>query len=291
MFAALLLPLLFLSPQLRADESLFGYLYTTDSLPGGHWEYEQYHTLRSGKARGSYYSLDLRNEIEYGVTDRFSASLYLNSSFLQAHNAYDAEDPSIDLPDQNSFGINGVSVELKYRVLSPYLDPIGLSFLVEPEIGIREAQTGADIIERAIELRLILQKNFVDDTLVLAGNLMLEPEWEIAEGESLRELWAELTFGLSYRIVPKWWLGLEFRNHREFPNMDFGQQEHSAFFAGPTIHYGVERWWFTLTILPQIYGHPQVLGTGSDGNEISDSFRHLGQHEKIEARLKFGLNF
>jgi hypothetical protein len=275
----------------RADEALFGYLYTTDSLPAGHWEYEQIQTLREGKARGSYTSLDLRNELEYGVTDRFSASLYLNSSYIYTKNVYDPEDVSQNLPDQNDFGINGVSVELKYRLLSPYLDPVGFSIYAEPEIEIRDAQAGASEIERAIELRAILQKNFLDDTLIAAGNLMLEPEWELADGARARELWAELTFGVSYRFMPNWYVGLEFRNHREFPDMDLGQQEHSAFFVGPNVHYGSEKWWATLTFLPQIYGHPQDLGRGGDGVEIADSRLHLGQHEVFETRLKFGINF
>ena len=58
----------------RADESYFGYIYTTDLLPQGKWEYEQLNTFRTGKARGSYSALDFRNEFEYGVTNNFSAS-------------------------------------------------------------------------------------------------------------------------------------------------------------------------------------------------------------------------
>jgi hypothetical protein len=291
LIASALLLLGLLIPLAKADEALFGYIYTTDSIPAGHWEYEQIHTVRHGKARGVYGAVDLRNEIEYGVTDRFSAAVYLNSSFLRTAHAYDAEDPSIDLADRSDFGINGVSFEFKYRLLSPYLDPVGLSLYAEPEMGIRDAKTGENVIERAIEFRVILQKNFLDDTLVVASNLMLEPEWERAGEENLRELFAELTLGASYRFLPKWWVGVELRNHREFPDMDFGKQEHSAFFLGPSVHYGVEKWWATVTVLPQVYGHPRALGTGSDGQEISDSFRHLAQHEKLEARLKIGINF
>src|SRR5665213_54703 len=150
----------------HADEAFFGYLYTTDSLPKGQWEYEQTQTWRSGKARGIYNAIDLRNEIEYGVTDKFSASLYLNSSYLYMVNGYSAENPSINVGDKNTFGINGTTVELKYRVLSPYTDPLGLSLYMEPEMGIRHAMDGLDVIERAIEFRLIVQKNFFQDYLM-----------------------------------------------------------------------------------------------------------------------------
>jgi hypothetical protein len=73
--------------------------------------------------------------------------------------------------------------------------------------------------------------------------------------------------------------------------MELGDQEHSAFFLGPNIHYGVEKWWVTFTILPQIYGEPTNLGIGANGAPITDPVLHLGQHERLEARLKFGVNF
>src|SRR4051794_7477848 len=143
-----------------ASEAFFGYLYTTETTPGGQWEYEQTQTLRSGKARGTYNAVDLRNEFEYGVTGNFQVALYINSSYLNSTNQYDPEDVSADLPNHNAFNVNGVSVEMLYRVLSPYKDPIGLAFYLEPEVAIRDRMTGEDKIERSLEGRLILQKNF-----------------------------------------------------------------------------------------------------------------------------------
>src|SRR5205814_8354151 len=80
-----------------ADETPFGYIYPTDLLPKGHWEYEQWHTLRSGKINGSYQSLDLRNEVEYGSTAKFQAASYLNSSYLYTHDVVNPDDPTTNL--------------------------------------------------------------------------------------------------------------------------------------------------------------------------------------------------
>src|SRR5579863_2446279 len=80
-----------------ADESLFGYLYTTDTMPQGHWEYEQWNTLRTGKEQGNYWSFDLRNEFEYGVTNDFSAAFYINSSYIFTDNVYNPENVSMNL--------------------------------------------------------------------------------------------------------------------------------------------------------------------------------------------------
>jgi len=276
----------------RADEALFGYVYTTDPLPKGHWEYEQWNTLRTGKAQGYYTAFDLRNELEYGFTENFTAAFYLNSSYLNMKGVPDPEDTTQLLHDRGSFDVNGASLEMRYRVLNPYKHPICLSLYLEPEVSLRDKQEGTpDKTERAIEFKLIAQKNFFEDRLVLAANATLEPEWEREDGRPEKELATEYTAGASYRFARGWAAGLEVRNHREFPNQDFSREEHSAWFLGPNLHYGTKNWWATFTLLPQIAGHPRALGLDANGGEVRDASRHLGQHEKLEARLRFGINF
>jgi hypothetical protein len=77
----------------------------------------------------------------------------------------------------------------------------------------------------------------------------------------------------------------------EWVDMNMANQEHSAYFLGPSFHYGSENFWAHLTILPQIWGWPRDLGQGPDGREISSTYAHLGQHEKVEVRFKFGIPF
>src|SRR4051812_29998822 len=149
--------------QVHADETPFGYIYTADSIPKGTWEFEQWNTVRTGKAGGSYTSLDLKSEFEHGFTDQFLASLYINSSYLYTKDVPDAGDPVQNLENRNEFQVNGVSLELKYQVLSPYKDAMGLAVYMEPELGVRNPRTGDDTIERAIEFKAILQKNFLED--------------------------------------------------------------------------------------------------------------------------------
>lgn len=273
----------------HASEGMFGYTYTAETTPAGQWEYEQKNFLRTGKARGEYTAVDMHNEIEYGITDKMQAALYLNSSYIHSRNQYDPEDVSNDLPNHEEFNIDGVSLELMYRILSPYKDGFGLAVYAEPEIAVRDHMTGEDQIERALEMRLILQKNFMDDQLITAFNWMVEPEWEKADGLVKKELWMQLSGGFQYRIAPNWYLGLELRNHMEFINMNLQDQEHSAYFAGPVVHYGAEAYWWTLGIMPQVWGWPRNLGIGSDGQPVTSSYAHLGQHEKLEIALSFGI--
>lgn len=62
----------------RADEPLFGYIYTTDVLPQGKAEVEQWATLREGRSEGQFHVLQARTEVSYGLTNDLQVSGYLN---------------------------------------------------------------------------------------------------------------------------------------------------------------------------------------------------------------------
>jgi hypothetical protein len=275
----------------RAGENMFGYLYPAETTPAGRWEYEQWNTVRAGKARGGYTAFDLRNELETGVTDRLQLSLYLNSSYLRTRGVYDPEDASSDMKDRADFQVNGFSAEAVYRLLSPFKDGIGLAVYLEPEISARSAENGEDLPERGLEARAILQKNFLDDQLTTAANLVVEPEWEKDHGSSKRELWTEVSAGASYRVRARLSLGLELLHRAQYPGMNTGHQGLYAVYLGPNLHYGGERFWLTLTALPQVTGWPRRLGTGTDGAPVESRNFHLGQQERFELRLKLGVPF
>lgn len=263
-----------------ADENFFGYTYGSETLPKGRNEAYVWLTARTGKAEGTYRALDNYNEIEHGFTDRLQGSLYLNTS---AHHIKD----NPGLPTTSSFGFEGVRTEWKYSLTSPFKDAVGIALYVEPEYSRRFKSTGESFTELAVETKLIFQKNFRDDTIVSALNLTYEREWEKppaserAPGEEPKfegEVSLEASGGVSARIHPGWFLGLEGRLHALRAG---GEEEYRALFAGPSLHYGGRKWWFTLTVLPQISGRPH-----EDGGSL-----FLGEHEKLETRLKVGLNF
>lgn len=271
----------------HADENYFGYSYGAETLPAGGTEAYLWFTDRRGKGEGHYDAQDYKLEIEHGLTDRLQMSGYVN---FEGHHIRGLE-PDFEDVDRD-FGFKGLQASFKYNVLSPYKDGIGLAFYVEPGWSRIHKVEGEKITEYELELKAILQKNFLDDKLIWATNFTLEPEWEKekefdpvtleTETEWEKELAIELTTGLSYRIASNWFLGAEGRYHSEYPDWTNGlHREHYAFFAGPTIHYGGKKWWFTATFLPQVYGSPNEGG----------SSLHLDEHEKRELRVKIGYNF
>ena len=273
------------TPHLFADENLFGYTYGAETLPNGKWEFYNWATARLSKGKGTYRALDLAQELEYGITDRWQASLYVTERGHEIRGSAPVEDGEAEYPDRSSFEFQGLQLASKYMLLSPFKDAIGLALYGEAGWSRHFKISGQQQDEYYFEGKIILQKNFLEDALIVALNLTGEYELRRIRGdkESDSEIEAEVTGGITYRVAPNWYVGLEARMHSEFPNSDFRGWEHYAVFAGPTIHYGAKTWWATLTWLPQLTGWP-------NDPERSNNL-HLGEHERNEIRLKVGINF
>jgi opacity protein-like surface antigen len=271
----------------RADENLFGYSYGSETLPKGAWETYLWSTWRTGKGNGTYDAVDLRLELERGFTDRFQASLYLNGSYWNTYNTgpIDEGTGEYKIPNQSTFAYKGVQLALKYALLSPYKDGVGLALYLEPGYFTRNSITGQPQTEYELEPRIIVQKNFLEDRLISVLNLTGEFEWEREDSDEPfeKELKLEATAGLSYLVAPNWYVGVEGRYKAVYPNWNLGNREAWAFFAGPAIHYATRKWWFTLTVLPQISGAPNDPGRSSN--------LQLDEFERLEVRLKIGYYF
>lgn len=288
----------------RADEPLFGFVYTTDILPQGKAEVEQWLTWRRQKGAGSFNVLEGRTEFEYGVTNDFQASIYANYNYAQARqNGLDGT----TTPPESFAGYRvdpngrlsaskfvGVSLEGIWRLLSPYKDPIGLALYFEPTIG-----NGL----REFESKIIVQKNFLDDRLVLASNLTIEQEFRRLPAEAdadpdsneARARWdketdVNLGIGLTYRFASNWSFGWEFEHEREFSRLIFWNGKYAtnvAYYTGPTLHYGGESFFATLSFLQQLpWGQDYA-----DQNVMKGGINYADDFEKYRVRLKVGANF
>jgi hypothetical protein len=280
--------------------AVFAWTYTTDVASKGEVEFEQWVTARWEKEHGSYNVIDFREEFEYGVTDNFQIALYLNHHYVYANSDVPVEDPAHpanrlrgvyetggeDVRARHNpatpfddYRFESVSFEAIYRLLSPDKDPIGLAMYFEPTLGDDDKE---------LEWKVILQKNWVEDRLVWALNLDYELEFEKAANGYERDGVFEWFTGISYRFARNWSAGLEFWNHHKFA--DATVHEHSAYFVGPTIHYGGERWWATLGFLHQL---PIGEALTKDNQEFAahDGYIFGDEHEKYYVRLRVGLDF
>jgi len=291
--AALLLLSACALPIARAAESQFGFVYTTDLLPQGQKELEQWATWRHDQLSGYFDDLLLRTALEYGLTDRLQTSLYLSYAWNQAYRngpfeqttpseTFSSDSPGPDVHYQATRFV-GVSGEAIYRLLSPYTDPLGVALYTEPTLGPQF---------REIENKLILQKDYLDDRLIIAFNATYAPEFRLLHNEgSIGRSWSEETdvnayLAVSFRFRPNWSGGFEFLNEREFNSFNFTNWTNSGYYVGPSIHFGGKSFFVTGVFLAQlpwakVHG-ATVPGAVADGYDLDNDF------ERYRVRIKAG---
>lgn len=278
----------------HADENLFGYVKGAETLPEGAAELYQWVTVRDNKGQGDYTALDWKTEYERGITSRFTASAALGLMSLDTAglriNAY--------LPEDKKFTLRPAHVELgaKYNFLSPAADDFGLSLQSELFYGFLDSHSGQKKKTVSVESTLIAQKYLMDARMVWVGNLGLEGtyarrsdvanlpagfEWPT---EPEMELEVTLGTGLTYRVAPNWYVGGELQYQTEFET-EVGQERWSVF-GGPSLHYGAEKWWLTVTWFPQWRGGGFETYAGQQDENL-----HLIEKTEQEFRFKLGYNF
>ena len=250
----------------QATDRLFTYTYEPETMPQGGMEFEQWITSRAGRTgavgEDKFHRWDLREELEYGVSDNYTVSLYLNT---KSESYVDSMGE-----DFSKFSFDGISLENKYLVLNPAEHAVGLSLYLEPSFAGDEAE---------LEQKIILGQRHGDWKWAL--NLTHATEWldnfHATEGE------VEVSFGITRRFSSHWSIGLEARDHNELP--EYRIWENNAFYVGPVVTYQQEKWWVTLTVMPQ------VLGANFAENADGDHHFELEAHERMNVRLIAGFSF
>jgi hypothetical protein len=251
----------------HADTRRFTYNYEPETLPQGGMEFEQWVTLRTGRnstvGQQNYNAWDIREELEYGVTDRYSVSLYLNGK------SESFRDPTAN-NDFSKFSFEGVSIENRYMVLNPAEHAVGFTLYLEPRFSGEEAE---------LEQKLILGQRY--GKWKWAFNLTHATEWK----ENLHETEGEVegSIGVSYDVGKNWSIGIEARDHNEIP--EYKVWENTAVFVGPTVSYRHDNWWVALSVMPQVYG------LNFDGDPDGNSRLELEGHERVDVRLIFSIGF
>lgn len=248
-----------------ADERKFTYSNEAKTLPAGVVELEQWVTLRARKEAGTFRVWKIREELEYGFTDRFTGALYLNWEL----------ETVVGVPgraEEHESKFEGVSLEGKYKFTDPSADPVGLLLY---------AELTAEENEYEVELKGVASKALGDWTFVY--NFVFEAELKgdlnpsTARRRWEREYLLQNTAGISWSLLPPLAVGLEAMTRTPVEDGFHGRGQ-TAFFIGPNAHVAVGPLWATLTLLFQVdpQGH----------NDLN-----LDEFTKYEVRLIAGFNF
>lgn len=239
-----------------ANERHFGYSYESAVLPEGSREIEVWNTYRTGRAR-FFTQMDHRVEFEVGLTSRLQTAFYVNFSGV-------AED-GVNGVQTSRFDYKGISSEWKLRLSDPVADVLGIALYGEFALA-------PDVYD--IEAKIIVDKRI--GNLLLASNLIFEPEWERKESEAEIELAA--TLGASYFLLPNLAVGAEGRIETK---MTDEATSGVAAYAGPTVAWSSKDVWAVFTFQRQL---PALKKESGGGNYLQDG------HERYQARVLFSFH-
>jgi hypothetical protein len=214
-----MMPLLLAASAVLAGERTFAFAYGYGTVPKGGVELEQY-TTAYGKEGSSTFFWEHQTELEYGISDRLEAGLYLVSGHW------------LDAPVE----FRGYKAHLRYRFGSAAGTPFGANAYVE-YIG----RPGFD--EHGVELKAI----FAGEIKRFEWALNVEYEAEFGHG-LVQEF--EPTFGAGVHLARPVVVGLEGRFETYF--RDSGT-EGPYIFLGPSMHLagqGGKVWWTLAVVAP-----------------------------------------
>lgn len=208
--------------QAEAGSRRFTYVYEATTAAKGEIEVENWVTWKTKRDGGN--TFDFRHEIEFGITDRLQAAVYV-ADWRVANGHVNYQD---------------TAVELIYNLTNPVTDIIGSAVYGEVKLGDEKFE---------LEAKAILQKNF--GPLVLAYNATFEAEWE---GERFgyfneRKGKFEQSLGASWQFTPYFLLGGEVLHEVEFEN--WSEVSDSLVYVGPNASFRFKQFFLTTTAMIQ----------------------------------------
>lgn len=229
----------------------FGYSYLTETLPAGRVEFIQWATGRFGRDLGAgyesgYRGVDLRSEIEAGISEREQLAFYVNYRHFATS-------------QRDGMRFDGLQVAYMRMLAHPDKEAWGQAVYVEPGYSQSSSKTGALRDQYSLELKYLLQHNLGEEGQdgIYAANL-------VAKGERVPSTDADnlslkLTQGLAWQVSEGWQAGLEAVVGAEWAEgVDFS---HFTVFAGPCARYQSEGSFFvTAALVAQLAGSPADKG-------------------------------
>jgi hypothetical protein len=217
--------------QTLAGARHFTFVYEAVTSPPGSLDVENWITWSRTSNPRSVDEVDFRHEFEFGITDKFQASVYVGDWFYAAD------------PEHSGFTYSDSALELIYSLTNPVIDPLGLAAYEEIRVGDRVFE---------LESKLIAQKDI--GPLILAYNATLEAVWE-GTGWQNRKGELQQALGASYEISQRVSVGIEMLH--EFVFAEWRDNERIGnFFIGPNVSFRHRNWFVTMTALAQATNTP-----------------------------------
>ena len=258
-------------------EHIFGFMIGSDVGNQGEREFQTQTTGRFGKGGGTYRALGQEVEIEIVPLPNFRVEV---GAAATLHDITGVP----DLDDRRQFNFQGLSLDLRYRLLDRESAPFGMTIAAETHGDRIDEVSGAKGRMYGTDFTLAFDRELIPNFLIGALNLIYQPEWARFEVSGLSE--KSSTIGAAFagmvRVRPNFLLGGEMRYFRQYEGIGLGEFSGQALFVGPTAYFQLsEQSRLTLSWSMQAWGRPAGSGANLD----------LVNFERHQARLVFGINF
>ncbi|MDE2377187.1 MAG: hypothetical protein KGM94_07935, partial [Bradyrhizobium sp.] len=175
-----------LAPDLaRAEEGfdtehIFGFMIGTDVGTPGEREFQSDTTGRFGKGGGTYRALGQQFEIEVVPLQNFRIELGTTAALHDIGGVP-------DIGDRRQLNFQGVSLDLRYRLLDREKAPFGLTVAAESHADRIDETTAVKGRSYGTEFKLAIDRELIPNFAIGALNLVYQPEWTRFEDTGLSE--------------------------------------------------------------------------------------------------------
>jgi hypothetical protein len=258
-------------------EHLFAFMIGSDVGSVGEREFQTQTTGRFSRAAGNYRAMGQEFELEFVPAQNFRVEL---GSAFATHDIFNVP----GLADRSQFDWQGVSLDLRYRLLDREKNPFGLTLAAESHADRVDETTAARVRKYGTEFTLAFDRELVPDLSVVALNLIYQPEWTrmLATGQTEQESTVGAAMAVMAQVRPGFFLGGEARYFRKYEGIGLDDFAGQALFVGPTAFLKLsDRSRLTANWSFQAWGHAAGSTAALD----------LVNFERHQARLVLGVNF
>jgi len=258
-------------------EHMFGFTEGSEIGEKGSREMELSTYGRLGKATGRYSAFSTATSGKFTILDDFRISPGIS---VLRHDIGGLP----GMADRSAFAFEGVSLEMKYRVLRRADAPFGFTLGAMPAWAYTDAATGARTREFGTLVSALFDKELVANRVVGAVNFTYETSLSRAAGVTgwNRASAVGASAGLTTRIVGSLFMGGEVRYARASGGSFLNSFAGHSVSIGPTLYYKPTEHSFISAVWSR-----QVFGRGNQVPQRLD----LNNFERNEVRLLYGAAF
>lgn len=211
-------------------EHLFAFMIGSDVGEAGEREFQSQTTGRFAKGTGTYRALTNATELEFVPIKNFRAE------FAAVAASYDISGIA-GFDDLKQAGLQGVSVDLRYRFLDKDTAPFGLTFEAESHADRMDETSGQHVRKYGTDFALAFDRELIPNRLVAAVNLLYQPEWTnfLATNTTEQDVTRGVAWAMMAQARPGLLIGGEARYLRKYEGLGLDVFAGHALFVGPTI--------------------------------------------------------